>query len=138
MRTIAFVLLLIPISVFSQVQQLTSGVWTPEITSVVVCDTKEQVASVITAHRTGGAVAGQARLSQLQQTPGSGGAACGMVQGFIFISQVYWEGEIDDSKASLVEIMMVMPDGRAHDQPLYSALFNTQIVAKDEANMTAI
>ena len=138
MRIFAFLLLFIPLSVWSQPQQLTSGVWTPEVTSVVVCDTKEQVASVITAHRTSGVMGGQARLSQLQELPGTGGSACGMVQGFILITQVYWAGKVDDSPASLVEIMMVMPDGRALEVPFYSALFNTEIVSKDEAGKTVI
>lgn len=102
--------------------------WSSGLARLSVCDTPEQMASVITAHREGGLEAGAKRFHELGQEPGIGGPACGIATGRFLVVSAVWEGEVDGEPAFIGEVALILPDGTPIPMPLFGAFLGAVLV----------
>lgn len=99
-----------------------------------VCDTPEQMSSIIRMHNEQGLEAAQRLAKDLGNTPGNGGAACGNAEGYFMLMRVLWEGDLAGADTALVEFAFFTMTGMIVPEPVYGILQNIRVVPADEAD----
>jgi len=79
-----------------------------------VCDTQEQAAAVVAAHKELGFEGAKAVFDRLMDLPGFGGSACGTMLAKFRILRVVWQGKLDfPAGPRLVTMAEIEVDGLA-------------------------
>ena len=132
MRYIA--LLLLPITLLAAGPiKIEMEAWSRGLAQLAVCDTPDQVASIVTAHNERGAEAGGRRFSELSKEPGKGGRACGAVVAAFMVTRSLWAGKVGGEPAFIAEMLLIMPNGKPVEAPVYGAFIGAIAVPKGEA-----
>lgn len=128
------ILLLLPITLLAaEPIKIELEAWSPGLAQLAVCDTPDQVASIVTAHNEGGSDAGGRRFSELSKEPGRGGRACGAVVAAFMVTRSLWVGEVEGKPSFIAEMLLIMPNGKPIETPVYGAFIDAVSVSKGEA-----
>lgn len=92
--------------------------------NMFVCDTQEQIASIITTHRDKGLEAANDLAASMPK--GEHGAACGALQGIYKVNALLWEGEVEGRRVSICEFQVMVRTGEVITQ--YGPVWDVQVV----------